>query len=259
MKYRIGLALLALGLAAPLGSARGDSLGDVFMRGNAAYARGDHAAAQTEYEALVEAGIDDPDVSFNLASSYGTQGRYGQAIRYFERTLKLSPRDAEARAGLKLAREALGERQAQASGEAIVLDRPPLSEAVFSYFSADALAVLLLLTIWLGSALLIALPRVRIEGARLAIGIASAVAFALALVSALGVGAKADWGSAGARAVIVRESAPLREGPDERARLVGELVEGESVRVLSHEGRFARVLARGEREAYVLSADIGEI
>jgi hypothetical protein len=255
-------ALLAVALIALLVSSstgRADSLRDVFTRGNAAYARGDFAAAVKEYEALNDAGIDDPDLAFNLASAYGALAKYGQAIRYFERSLRLSPGDAEARAGLKAARDALGEKQAQASGEAIVVDRPPLTEAVFSGLSEGTLSVLLLVSIWLASGLLVALSYVKIEGARLGVGIASAVLFSLALVSALGVGAKASFGRAGKRAVIVGETAAIREGPDDRARLLGELVEGESVRVLGREGAFARVLARGEREAYVRVGDVGEI
>jgi len=252
------LALVAL-LFTLSATARADSLADVFTRGNAAFARGDYPTAVREYEALNEAGIDDADVAFNLASSYGELGQYGQAIRYFERTLRLSPRDGEARTLLRQARDALGERQAQQSGEAIVEDRPPLTEAVFTYFSSDTLTWLLLIAVWVASGLLIALTRVQAEGARLGIGIASAVLFSLAAVSALGVGAKADWGRAGKRAVIVRETAAIREGPDDRARLISELVEGESVRIVGREGRFVRVLARAQREAYVLSSDVGEI
>jgi tetratricopeptide (TPR) repeat protein len=251
--------LAACALLGLSGTTQADSLADVFARGNAAFARGEYASAVREYEALSEAGIDDADVAFNLASSHGELGHYGQAIRYFERALRLSPRDAEARASLRRARDALGERQAQHSGEAIVEDRPPLTEAVFTYFSSDTLACTLLVAIWLACGLLIALPRVRREGARLGIGIAAAVLSSLALLSALGVAAKAEWGRAGERAVIVVETAALREGPDDRARLLGELLEGESVRVVGREGRFARVLARAQREAYVLSSELGEI
>jgi tetratricopeptide (TPR) repeat protein len=272
----IGVVVSSLWLGA-LGSARADSLADVFARGNAAFARGDYAAAILEYEQLTDSGIDDPEVAFNLASSYGAAGQYGQAIRYFERTLRLAPGDGAAREGLRLARDSLGERQAQKSGEAIVVDRPPLTEAVFSYLSANTLAVLLLLTSWLGAGLLIGLSWVRLEAARLGVGIAAAVCFGLALLSAIGVGAKADWGRDGQRAVVIREGAALREGPDPSARLLGELSEGEAVRLLAREGRFARVLARsgardgadaegaadehepGLREAYVLGTDVGEI
>ncbi len=238
---------------------RADSLQDVFTRGNAAFARGDFKGAVAEYESLAEAGIDDPDVAFNLASAYGALGSYGQAIRYYEHSLRLAPGDAAAREGLRLARETLGERQARARGEAIVVDRPPLTEAVFSFFSADQLAWALLITAWLAVGLLIALPTTSVEGVRLGLGIGAALSIVLAVVSALGVGAKAEWGKPGRKAVVVREGAQVREGPDEHASLLGELAEGEAVRLLAREGRFARVLTAGEREAYVLGSDVGEL
>jgi tetratricopeptide (TPR) repeat protein len=239
--------------------ARADSLSDVFARGNAAFASHDHERAVAEYEALIEAGIDDPDVAFNLASSHGALGHYGQAIRYFERSLRLDPGDAAARDWLRMARETLGERQARARGEAIVVDRPPLSEAVFTYFSADQLALTLLITIWLAAGLLVALPLVRAEAVRLGIGIASTLLAVLALVSALGVGAKAEWGKPGRPALILREGTPVREGSTDKAPLVGELAEGEAVRLLAREGRFARILTGQDREAYVLGSDVGEL
>ena len=256
---RLGVLLLwvSLLLSLPLG-AQADSLRDVFARGNAAHARGDYASAVREYEALVQSGIDDPDVCFDLASAYGALGKYGQAIRYFQHTLRLAPRDDGAREGLRLARQALGERQAQARGEAIVVDRPPLTEALFAPFTSDGLAIALLVAIWLATVLFLVLPSLRAEAVRLGVGIGSALALAVALFSALGVGAKADWGRAGQRAVVLRDAAAMREGPDDAARMIGELAEGEGVRVVARSGAYARVVARNEQTGYVRSEDVGE-
>jgi tetratricopeptide (TPR) repeat protein len=252
----VGL-LLTLALSVPSG-ARADSLSDVFGRGNAAFARGDFVSAAREYQSLVDSGIDDPDVCFDLASAYGALGKYGQAIRYFQHGLRLAPGDDAAREGLRSARQALGERQAQARGEAIVVDRPPLSEALFSSFTSDGLAVTLLVSIWLATALFLVLPGLHAEALRLAAGIGSALALALTLFCALGVAAKADWGRAGSQAVVLREGAALREGPDDAARLTGELIEGETARILTRSGGFARVLVRNEQTGYVRSEDVGE-
>ena len=258
MTVRYGALALALLLLALSGGARADSLSDVFARGNAAHARGDYAQAAREYEALVQSGIDDPDVCFDLASAYGALGKYGQAIRYFQRALRLDPGDDAAREGLRLARQALGERQAQARGEAIVVDRPPLTEALFAPFTSNGLAIALLISIWLATLLFLVLPSLRAEALRLGVGIASALALALSLFSAVGVGAKADWGRAGERAVVLRDAAPMREGPDDAARLVGELAEGEGVRIVARSGPYARVVARNEQTGYVRSEDVGE-
>jgi tetratricopeptide (TPR) repeat protein len=235
-----------------------NSLAQTFERGNRAFARGDYAASVEAYQTLIEAGVDDPDVSFNLASAHGALGHYGQAIRYFAHTLTLRPSDEAARAGEKRARDALGQRQALESGEAIVADRPPIGEALFGGITSDALAIVLLVGIWLFCAAAAALVYVRAEALRLSLGIATALSLAVTLAAGLGLSVKTDRDSEGARAVVLIEHAALREGPDELARLSRELPEGTSVRVLSREGGYARVRV-GEREGYMRAADVGEI
>jgi tetratricopeptide (TPR) repeat protein len=254
------LAVLALLLGSLLGtSARADSLPEIYARGNAAYARSDYNGAIKEYETLEESGVSDADVSYNLACAYASAGKYGPAIRHFERALRRAPGDDDAERGLKLARDLLGERQAKERGEAIVAERPPLSRALFAAVGENALAVALLISSVLGSLALLALLRARAEALRLGLGIAGAFFALLAGVTAFGLGAKTDFGAEGQRAVVLVDRAPLREGPDLKARLAAELSEGESVRVLAREGEFALVrLARGS-EGFVPRSAVGEI
>lgn len=251
------LASIALLSAASL--ARADTLHDTFARGNAAYARGDFTAAIAEYDTLLESGVADPAVTYNLAAAHGSLGHYGQAIRYFERTLLLAPGDEGAARGLKLARDALGERQAKDQGEAIVAERPPLSSALFASFSRDTLAWVLLVSAWGFSVALLVLRYARAEALRLGLGIGVALFVAGALVSGFGIWAKSDFGAPGRRAIVLRDRVPLRDGPDAAARFSRELSEGESVRVLSSDGRFARVLLGRGREGFVAASEIGEI
>lgn len=251
------LALMLGGLV--VAPARADSLPETYARGNAAYARGDYASAIREYETLEEAGVTDADVSYDLACAYASAGKYGAAIRYFERTLRRAPGDDDAERGLKQARDLLGERQAKERGEAIVAERPPLSRALFASLGENALALTLLCSSVLGSFALFALLRARAEALRLALGIGGGFFALLAGVAGFGLGSKMDFGAEGQRAVIVVERAPVREGPDPNARLSAELNEGESVRVLAREGEFAHVrLARGS-EGFVPKSAVGEI
>jgi tetratricopeptide (TPR) repeat protein len=251
--------LVAILLVCAASLARADSLNDTFARGNAAHARGDFAAAIAEYETLLESGVMDPAVSYNLGAAHGALGHYGQAIRYFERSLLLAPGDEGAARGLKLARDALGERQAKEQGEAIVAERPPLSSALFASFSQDTLAWLLLVSTWGFSLALLGLWYARAEALRLGLGIGVALCVLSSLVSGFGLWAKTDFGAAGRRAIVLRDHVPLRDGPDAAAHFSRELAEGESVRVLSSDGRFARVLLGRSREGFVTAADIGEI
>lgn len=240
-------------------SARADTLAETFSRGNAAYARGDYAAAIKAYETLIEAGVRDPVVSYDLACAYGASGQYGAAIQFFERALKEAPGDDDAERGLKLARDLLGERQARERGEAIVAERPPLSSALFASLGENTLAVALLVSSVLWSILLLGLTRAQGEALRIGLGIATGFFVLSGLVSGFGLWAKLDFGAEGRRAIVRLDRAPVREGPDPNARLAGELNEGESVRVLARDGAFAHVRLGQGREGYVPHSAIGEI
>lgn len=240
-------------------AARAETLEDVFAAANRASARGDFDAAIMGYEKLREAGVEDPDVSFNLATSHAKAGHYGQAIRFYERALRLDPGDKTTRANLEKARQALGQKLASKTGEATVATRPPLTEAVYAAFSLDTLALGLLCSAWLLTLSLFALDRTRVEALRLGLGILASLSVVLAAISGVGLGVKTDWGAEGARAIVIRDDVPLREGPDEAATSNLRLPEGTPVRTLGRERAFVEVELSSDRRGYLLASDVGEI
>jgi tetratricopeptide (TPR) repeat protein len=242
-----------------LGPARGqaETLEQLFAAGTAAQTQGRFGDAAAAYEALLEAGVDDPDVRFNLASSYGKQGRYGAAIVQFEHVLRHSPRDDAARRGLKQAIEALGARQARERGEAIVTERPALLAAMFSSISRDALAIALWAAAWLVGLALLALLVVRAEAVRVGLGVAAALAALVAAVAGLGLGAKREFGAEGTEAVVVRDELELRAAPDPSAERVETVYEGARLRTFEREGSTYRVRLGDGREAYADASALG--
>lgn len=234
-----GLGLFALALSAwPV---RAESLADIFRAGTEAGYRGDWDEAARRYEALVAAGVDDADVHFNLGIAYAHAGKLGRAVLGFERCLRLRSGDAVAAESLATARAALGHRRAEREGEATVQTRPPLVVALLRPVSETTLAWLLLALDVLLFALLAARPRTRGEAARVATAVAwPLVALACVLVSgALLV--KSEALGAGRAGIVLRDDAPLREGPTAQARERGRATEGAHVRILDHEGRYARI------------------
>lgn len=257
---RLRSTLLGLCLVGLLSArAQAQTLSEVFAQANRAAAKGDLSAAIQGYEQLLESGVDDPDLSFNLATSHAKAGHYAQAIRYFEHALALAPGDDAARRDLEKARQALGQKLATKTGEAVVATRPPLTEALFASFRAQSLALALLCAAWLLTLCLFALDRTRAEAARLSLGIVSALSVVVMAVSGLGLGVKTDWGKPGRRALVIRDEAPLREGPDEHAESSQSLREGTAVRVLSREQGFVEVELAGARRGFLAAADVGEI
>ena len=238
---------------------RAETLTNVFEQANRACAKGDFAAAIAGYEQLREAGVDDPDLSYNLGTAHAKAGHYGQAIRYFEHTLTLAPRDPAARKNLEQARQALGQKLASKTGEATVATRPPLTEAMYAAFSVDTLSLSLLSAAWLLTLCLFALGRTRTEALRLGLGILAAVSVAVAAIASFGLGVKTDWGAPGRRAIVIHDDVALREGPDQAAASSLRLREGTQVRSLGRERDFVEVELSGDRRGYLPASDVGEI
>jgi tetratricopeptide (TPR) repeat protein len=107
------IPLLALLLAAGLASgvpARADTVEATFERGAAAYREGKFEDAAKAYIAILESGIADPRVFYNLGNVYFKQGRIGPAILEYERALRLDPADQDVRDNLDLARSQMRDK-----------------------------------------------------------------------------------------------------------------------------------------------------
>lgn len=234
-------------------------LEQIFERANRAAFAGDWQSAVEGYRQLVVAGVDDPDVHYNLATAYAQGGQYGRAILHYENVLRLSPGDDAAERGIAGARAILGRRRAEAHGEAVVETRPPFFEALVRPFSEGALAWLVLGLDFVLFALLIALGRVRAESGRLAIGIAAPLTGVLLLLAAGGLAVKTGALRDGDAAIVVASEASLREGPDPRARSRASAFEGETAAVRERHGQWAHVELSGGREGWVSADDVGVV
>lgn len=244
------LVVAATGLVAT--SARADTLEDVFRAGNEAYFRGEYREASERYEALVELGVRDADVFYDLGMAYARQGRHGRAIAAFERALRARPGDAEAARALARSRELLASRRAEREGEATMTSRGALGEAVFGTISVDALGWAVLLLDALFFAALGALLFVRRETARLALGIAAPLLGIALAVAGVGLAVRTGALEEGTPAIVVRDRAPLREGPRADASERAQAREGDRASILARDGEWARVRI-GTREGWIES------
>lgn len=123
---RIALALFALvsacaGYAAAPTCAQPSATGrshdaaaelhELFVEGNALYENGDFPGAIETYSRLVDAGVADKDLAYNIANSYYKVGDFGRAVLFYERALRSAPRDHDVRANLALVRLQLRDKQ----------------------------------------------------------------------------------------------------------------------------------------------------
>jgi len=259
MRTLCRLVTAALLCALLAGSAQAESLETIFSAANEAYFRGDFAAAAKGYEQLERAGVRDADVSFNLATAYARQGQLGAAVLGFARSLWLRPGDDGAEEGLSAAQDELAKRRADRVGEAELRTRPPLAEALVRPISADGLALAMLLMSALLFGCLGALTIVTRSGHKLALSVAAPLSFlGLALFSG-GLLVKLDVTRDGEPVIVLREGAPLREGPDGKALVRKEALEGQAARVLRTEGAHSETLLDNGARGWMDTKDLGRL
>jgi tetratricopeptide (TPR) repeat protein len=240
-------------------SARAESLSQMFAAANEAYFRGDFERAAEQYQRLLDAGVIDPDVCFNLATAEARLGQLGKAVLYFERTLWLDPSDELAQRELSQARAALGRKRAEREGEATVQARPPLSEALVGPLPIDGLAVLVLVLDVMLCTVLLLRRRARNESVRLGLAISAALVGLTLALAGFALYLKTDRTGDGRAAIVLRDGAELREGPEDSAQARAKAHEGQSGRISRREGSFVRVQLQGGEIGWMKSTDVAAI
>jgi tetratricopeptide (TPR) repeat protein len=256
MRYPVVVLLaFALAAAATAQNVRGSSLEEVFEQSNVAASRGDRQSAVAGYRMLVDAGVHDADVFFNLGTVHAQSGDYPRAILNYERALVLSPNDRNAALGLRNAEKALEEARAEAEGEAMIQRRSSMGDAIYGRFTEDALAIALLLANLLFFACLAwSWAFRRRNGAFVGIAIFAAAVLGF---SALGLGVKSGTFRDGPRAVALDDRVLLREGPDGEARVRGEARGGDRGEVLDVDRDFVKLRVINGAEGWASASQVG--
>jgi len=110
----------------------------LFDQANAKYQAADFKAASEIYQRSIQAGQATAAVYYNLGNAALKSGEKGQALVYYERALRVSPRDRDLRWNLRVLKEALPDKIDDDSYFVIAAARDLLGR-----LTADELAVLL--------------------------------------------------------------------------------------------------------------------
>jgi tetratricopeptide (TPR) repeat protein len=245
--------------AVPAGTAFAQSSERIFADANAAVFAGDFERAAKHYQLLIDSGVHDADVYFNAGVVHARRGQLGRAALSFERSAWLEPGDETTEQELTAVYAALGKRRAERAGEATMRTRPPLTEALVRPISADTLAVIVLVLDVLFFALLLWLPRARQDNVKLGLTIAAPLCALLLLLFGAGLAIKTEWLREGSAALVLREEAELREGPDARAQVRTRAYEGQGARVEERAGAFVSVVLDGGQRGWMKRNDLGTI
>jgi hypothetical protein len=240
-------AALVCAVAAP---ATGQDQRLLFDSCNILYQAGDYEQAAACYDSLVDDGVHNGPLHFNLGNASLHLQRHGDAIYHYRQAQVFMPRNSELRSNLGKARQAAGVTDR-------AVPRSPVSQAVFFYDSLSPGELL-----WITAALHVLLwltlcVRLFRSGEILTwSAIAVAATFAVfATTTTLRVIELATRPTA----VVVSGTAVARSAQDRTAPQMFTLPEGSEVRVVARQGSWAAVEAMGGSRGWVDMASLGVI
>ena len=246
-------AFLIAAAAAMAATSEGGRADELFAEANGHYERGEYDEAADSYERILEYGVENEVVYYNLGNARFKAGRLGEAILSYERALRLDPGDRLAADNLSYA-------------EGLTVDRVERPEASFPRRAVTWVlhrttpvedAWLLLVAVFLlggvGAVAILVPPR----GSRRPQAYLAAVLVIMTLWSGAALGYK-EWSAATSRrGVVLVETVDVLSGPSPDNTSLFTVHEGLRVRIRNRREGWVQILLPNGLNGWVPSATLG--
>jgi tetratricopeptide (TPR) repeat protein len=225
----------------------------MYNEANDFYSSKEYGKALNIYTELIERGIKNPSLFYNLGNTYFKLGQIGYAILYYEKAVSLKPFDRDIRNNLEYARRSMEERI-----------QPLYNEGLFNFlrttysFVKPWLLAVFELVFFTGfivfSILFILLPyqRQRFKKQVLVFGI-------LFFVFGVCAFSRTAYEKANPKGIVVEEAVEVLSAPIVESEPVFQLYEGTRTKVLETRGDWIRIRINDGREGWILQQDIALI
>lgn len=247
----------------------------LFAEGNALYEKGDFDGAIRRYRALVDEGVEQAGLYYNLANAHYKAGELGRAVLNYERALRIAPRDRDARENLALLRSQLRDKQFVREQNRVVAavvwlhhnltTREMLALASTFYLLSCLLAIVF---VFRDSAPVSAVYRRlsvvspgRLAGFSRSQDLLAAVVVAALLFVSTGASAFGKWTreSRGVSAVVLDPEVPVYSGPMEDATLQFKVHEGTVLRIDDERKGWMRIELPGGLSGWTVASAVERI
>jgi tetratricopeptide (TPR) repeat protein len=253
---RFAVILVGMGAAAAAAPpAPAGSPDELFARGNAQYARGEFAEAAESYRRILESGLRNGEVYYNLGNACFRQNRIGEAILNYEKALKLNPDDPDARENLRFANLRIRDRIPSDDLPFLLalLERGRRLlgiSAVTRLFAGAYYASMLLAAVW-----------ILLNGRRWspAVGMAALAVFAASLAAGGWMLLQGRAISAADQAIVLAEKVDVLSGPGPENTLLASIHEGTKVRIHNRREAWVQVTLPDGRAGWMRGEVLGVI
>lgn len=249
------LLMTMLGLFWAIGLSAKAELPTNWTKASEAYQDKQYAEALRLYEGFIEDGYASAALFYNMGNAYYRQDKIGLAILYYEKALKLSPRDAAVRANLDLAQsQQVDQIQALPS---FFLDR--WQQSLQSIFSSNTWSILGLLLLWTGVGGLIFWLLAAERTQRKRGFIIGATLLVLSIIPFYLSAGRASFERNPGTAILLEAEYGLRTAPEEESTVILPLHEGVKVAIIDRIGEWMKVQLQDGAQGWLPEEALGMI
>lgn len=216
---------------------------------NRLFLSSDYKGAIQKYRDIVDRGIEDPDLFFNLGTSYLYAGEYGNAIYWYYKTMLLRGINEDIDKNFRLAVKGLEEKGiVYSGGDSIFYD------IVVKYYH-PAISIIFVILINLLFFILILKRFLLIKrDVKVFIFVLSILVFLFALF----IGTRVIFVHIQERGIIISGPLDIKEGPSDVYKTLSQINEGTMVRIREKYGDFLLIELPDSRiKGWVLSEQVG--
>jgi len=224
----------------------GDDAVSSFEKGNKAYREGNWAKAAGFYREAADAGMNNAALWYNLGCAAWKSGSAGRAVLYFERAVKMNPRDPDLKNNLDFVLVRLATRPEPKEG---------LGSFILSKMTLNELMVLTLVLVWGFFILLFLYLRLKNEPLAWAAG----VFLMFTLIFGITSGTIIYSDLKAPRAVILPTTVEVYSGPGRDYTGGGTLTEGSIARVLRTQEDWSEISFKDRFKGWVRKEEIEKI
>ena len=248
IKKTVFILTLAIFTSGASQTVYGASKEQLFSMANLSFADGRYDEAIEGYTRIINKGVTNPDVYYNLGNAYVKTGDAGRAILNYERSLELAPGNDDVAYNLSLVRKQISAAETSDSGNLlsgiITLNQ---SADMMSFFYAMVFLALSLRALSSND-----------EFKKKLVKISSA--FALITIFFIGIAAIQIYNQESTNyAIVISEKAPVYEVPMGKAEAIASLNTGTKMTVLEEDNNWLKISTTNGLVGWVQSETTGLI
>ena len=222
-----------------LSSTWGQSLQEVFLKGNIAYGNGDYPTAEAAYREVLATHAS-PEVHYNLGNTLAQQSKWSEAAFHYMKAYSLNPNFELAKANLVLAANRMN----------LENDYPKLAPPA-NLLSESLWTTLAAVTFWLALILFFHRDFIRFKiPLSKTFGVLSIMVLIVSIAAITQHKLFKEW------AIVSSSLVSLRLAPTDQSPGESVLIEGDPIRIIGEQKGFFHVMTSSGAEGFILQEEV---